>query len=205
MRAARASAPASRRARARPPARSSWRRRRPTSAPATRSSGPAASASASVSSVAGKAGGIGDRMPGFDHAHVPGRAAHSRAASPRGPRSGRRAGRGRRGSAAPRPRPSRRAALPAASTISRPDRGGAGRCGGRQCAGMRGRDRGVEQAFQEGAARFGHDQKSLPLRRRHCPRRSALSPVLSCAVAPCRTPARLVIRKANGALFRPPR
>ena len=158
MRAARASAPASRRATGRSPARSSWPTRRRTSARRPDRPVPAASASDSVSKVAASPAASGTGCP---------------ASITRTCRVGRRIAVARDREAADPARgqvaiveivPLRRLGHRAGALAGGEDDEPAGRRRLRQVrrqavAGMRGRHRGVEQAFQEGAAWPGHDQR----------------------------------------------
>ncbi len=117
----------------------------------TRSSGPAESASDRVSKVAAKSGRIGDRMAGFDHLHMPGRTgiAVPRDRKPAEPARGQ--------AAVVEIMPFRdlghRAGGLAGGEDEQPSGPGRRRQMRRQAiGGVRGGHRGVEQAFQEGAA-----------------------------------------------------
>ena len=106
---------------ARRPARSSWPMRRPTAAPAPDRPVPRPSASASALLGGFEAGGVGDRMAGLDHRNDSRRPAIAVARHRDAGEPVRRRGLaiGRSATSAMEP-----AALPAASTISRPDFGG---------------------------------------------------------------------------------
>ena len=128
----------------------------PETSASTRSSGPAASASASVSKGAGEAGGVGHRVAGLDHAHEPRRPPVAAA-----------------GDRKPADPAGRHAAL--VEIVALGDLGhGRGRLAGRQdhqasrrrrrrqmrrqaARGMRGGDRRAEQVFEKGAGRRGQD------------------------------------------------
>ena len=112
----------------------------------------------------GQSGRIGDRVPGFDHPHVPGRTG----IAVTGDREAADPARGQ--AAVVEVVPFRDLGHRARALAGGQDEQPAGprrlRQVRRQAMGwMRGRHRGVEQAFQEGAAWPGHDQMSLPLRR----------------------------------------
>ena len=158
--AARASPPASRRARALRPARSSWPMRRRTSAPARDRPRRRCRRARASRSVAASPGRVGDRMAGLDHPDEPCRPRHSRAASPQARRCGLAARRSRRDSAARRPRPS------SPRPCRRPGRSAGRRRAARQVRRqavrrMRRRDRGVEQAVRGRRGRTASRRHSL--------------------------------------------
>ena len=166
--------------------RSSWRTHRRRSAPAPDRRGRRHRRARALRRSAASPGGIGDRMSGLDQPHLPRRAG---IAVPRDRESAiRSAGQsaGRRDSAAPRPRPSRRRPCRRRGSIEPPRLRAAPADAAAGIRRMRGGDRGVEQAFEKCAGRRCHPANALTVSTaEQCPPLSILPSIWNYCKSTC--------------------